>query len=107
MLIKKNKIPILEMVLIGFLPSFLKKIIYRIKGYKIGKGVKIGIGSVIIGKDVTIGDYSKIGFISVIRARKIQMDRYVTIGSMTMIDTGNLRIGEDARINEQVIVGGM
>lgn len=106
MLIKKNKIPILEMVLIGFLPSFLKIILYRIKGYQIGKKVRIGIGSIIIGKDVVIGDYTKIGFITVIRAPKIRIGRYVTIGTMTMIDTENVFIDEDARINENVIIGG-
>ena len=106
MLIKKNKIPVVEMVLIGFLPSFLKVLIYKFKGYKIGKNVSIGLGSVIIGENVIIGDNTKIGFISVIRARTIHIARYVTIGSLTMIDTGDLSIDEDARINENVIVGG-
>lgn len=105
-LIKRNKIPIAQMVLIGFLPSFLKKTIYKLKGYKIGKGVKFGLGSVVIGKDVIIGDYSKIGFITVIRAKKIDIRRFVTIGSLTMIDTESILIDEDARINENVIIGG-
>lgn len=106
MLIKKNKIPVLEMALVGFLPSFLKKFYYRLKGYKIGKNVKIGLGSIIIGKDVAIGDNSKIGYITVIRARKIDIRRFVTIGSLTMLDTESILIDEDARINENVIVGG-
>lgn len=106
MLLKKNKIPVLEMALIGFLPSFLKKSYYKLKGYKIGKNVKIGIGSVIIGKDVIIGDNCKIGYITVIRARNIEIKRFVTIGSLTMLDTENIFIDEDARINENVIVGG-
>ncbi len=106
MLIKKNKIPVLEMVLVGFLPSFFKKNLYRLRGYKIGKNVRIGLGSVIIGKDVNIGDNSKIGYISVIRARKIDIRRFVTIGSLTMIDTESILIDDDARINENVIVGG-
>ena len=63
MLIKRKKIPVKEIILIGFLPSFLKKIIYKLKGYKIGKNVSFGIGSVIIGKDVTIGDNSSFGLV--------------------------------------------
>jgi len=36
MLIKYTKIPIKQIILIGFLPSFIKKTYYRFKGYKIG-----------------------------------------------------------------------
>ena len=64
MLIKRKKIPVKEIILIGFLPSFLKKIIYKLKGHKIGKNVSFGIGSVIIGKEVvTIGDNSSFGLV--------------------------------------------
>ena len=106
MLIKKARIPIINILLIGFLPSFLKKVIYRLKGYKIGKGVKIGFGSVIIGKNVEIGSQTKIGFMTIIRARNIRIDRYVTIGSLTYMDTESIEIGDDCIIREQVYVGG-
>ena len=107
MLIKKIKIPVSQIITIGLLPSFLKKAAYRLKGYKIGKNVSFGIGSVLIGKEVKIGDNSKIGFITVVRARKINIGRFVKIGSMTMIDTEKVDIDDDARINEQVIIGGL
>lgn len=107
MLIKKKKIPIKEIILIGFLPSFLKKMVYRLKGYKIGKNVSFGIGSVIIGKDVSIGNETSFGFVSVVRADHIDIGRHVTIGTLTMIDTVKVIIGDDSRINEKVIVGGI
>lgn len=107
MLIKKSKIPFRQLATIGILPSFLKKLIYRLKGYSIGKNVSIGFGSVIIGKRVRIGDHVKIGLITIIRGEEILVERYAAIGSFTVIDTGKIRIGEDARINEQVIIGGM
>lgn len=107
MIIKKSKIPIKKVMTIGILPSFLKKIIYRINGYKIGEKVSIGFGSVIIGRNVEIQDHAKIGFLTIIRGQEIKIERFASIGSFTMIDTGRLRIGEDARINEQVIIGGM
>ncbi len=53
MLIKKKRLPVFEIITIGILPSFLKKLFYRIKGYKIGRNVNIGIGSVIIGRKVS------------------------------------------------------
>ena len=107
MIIKKSKIPTKKVLTIGILPSFLKKMIYRINGYKIGKKVSIGFGSVIIGRKVEIQDHVKIGFLTIIRGQEIKIERFASIGSLTMIDTGRLRIGEDARINEQVIIGGM
>jgi len=107
LLIKKTKIPFKAVVTVGILPSFIKKLYYKAKGYKIGKNVSIGIGSVVIGKNVVIEDGVKIGLASIIRANDIKIERYATIGSFTVIDTGKLRIGEDARINEQVIIGGM
>jgi acetyltransferase-like isoleucine patch superfamily enzyme len=107
MLIKKSKIPVLQIVLIGFLPSFLKKIFYRLKGYKIGKNVSIGPGSVIIGKKVIIKDFTSIGFISVIRGKEITLGRHVKVGSLCMIDTEVIIVDEDARINENVIIAGI
>lgn len=107
MLFKQTKIPFKSVATIGILPSFLKKLFYKAKGYKIGKNVSIGIGSVVIGKNVVIEDGVKIGIATIVRAKDIKIERFVTIGSFTVIDTGKLRIGEDSRINEQVIIGGM
>lgn len=107
MLLRKNKIPFKAIILFGILPSFIKKACYRLMGYQIGKNVYIGTFSVIIGKKVIVGDNVKIGLSSVIRAEEIAIERFVTIGSFSFIEAGKLRIGEDSRINEQVIIGGM
>lgn len=107
MLIKRKKIPVKEIILIGFLPSFLKKIIYRLKGYKIGKNVSFGIGSVIIGNNVSIGENSSFGLVSVVRGNTIDIGRFVTVGALSMLDTETIIIGDDSRINENVIVGGI
>jgi len=107
MLIKHSKIPFFEIITIGLLPSFFKRIVYRWKGYNIGKHVSLGFGSVIIGKKVELGDNVKLGLLTVIRGTQICIERFASIGSFTIIDSGVIRIGEDARINEQVIIGGM
>ncbi len=107
MIIKKTRIPVKQIILYGFLPSFAKKLIYRIKGYKIGKNVSFGLGSVIIGKDVTINDNTSIGFLTVIRCKKINIGRFVTIGSFTYINTEQFEIGEDSKIRENVYVSGL
>lgn len=107
MLIKREKIPVRELITIGILPSGIKKFIYKLRGYKIGKNVSLGFGSVVIGKAVTIQDNASIGFLTIVRGKSIHIGRYVKIGSMTFIDTEKIFIDDDARINEQVIIGGI
>ncbi len=106
MLIKKTRIPVLHILTIGFLPSFLKKFVYRLKGYKIASDASLSLGCVVIGKNVEIGKKSSIGFFTIIRARNIKIARYVKIGAMSAIDTESISIDDDARINEQVYIGG-
>lgn len=76
-------------------------------GYKIGKNVSIGFGSVLIGETVEIKANSKIGFFSIIQCKKILIGRYVKIGSFVYIDTEDLEIGEDSRICENVYAAGL
>jgi acetyltransferase-like isoleucine patch superfamily enzyme len=106
MQIFKNRLPISQIIFVGLLPSYLKLIVYRIKGYSIGKNVHIGLGSVVIGKEVHIKANTKIGFFSMLRAKEIQLDKYVSIGSFCFIEAYEIKIGEDTKIKEQVKVGG-
>jgi len=107
MLIEKPRIPIWSVVLYGLWPGFIKIFLYRLKGYRIGKGVSIGLGSVICGDRVEVGDHTSIGFLTIIRGKQISLGSYVRIGSMTFLDTPYIDIGEDTKINEQVFVGGL
>ncbi|MBE0644927.1 MAG: hypothetical protein IH600_12665 [Bacteroidetes bacterium] len=107
MLVKKNRIPVLQIATVGLLPSLLKVAYYRLKGYKIESDVHIGLGSVVLGSRVYLKKGAKIGFLSVIRGREIEIGRFSRIGSMCFIDTHKVQIGEDTRINENVIIGGI
>jgi acetyltransferase-like isoleucine patch superfamily enzyme len=107
MLLSKPRFPIKEIVLFGFLPGPVKKFFYRLKGYKIGKNVKLGLGSVVSGEEVTLGDHSCLGFLTIIRGKTIRIGSHVSIGAMTIIDTPHLEIGSGTKINEQVFVGGL
>lgn len=107
MLTSKPRLPLKEMILFGFLPSPLKRLLYRLRGYRIGRGVSFGFGSVIQGEDVEIGDRTEIGFLTLIRGRTIRVGAHVQIGSMTILDSPHLEIGEGSKINEQVFVGGL
>ncbi|MFC1555366.1 DapH/DapD/GlmU-related protein, partial [candidate division KSB1 bacterium] len=107
MLIKRTRIPITDILIYGFLPNFLKKLVYRLKGYKIGKKVNFSLGSVVIGKNVEIGDKTGIGFLTVLRGRDIKIGKRVSIGTITFIDTPYIEIGDGTVITEQVFVGGL
>jgi acetyltransferase-like isoleucine patch superfamily enzyme len=107
MLTEKPRIPIRSILLYGLWPGFIKIFLYRLKGYRIGKGVSIGPGSVICGDSVEVGDHTSIGFLTIIRGKEIRLGPYVQIGSMTFLDTPHLEIGEGTKINEQVFVGGL
>src|SRR5689334_19876345 len=99
MLTQKARVPFRSILLYGLWPGFLKILLYRLKGYRIGKGVSIGLGSVICGDNVEIGDHASIGFLTVIRGKEIRLGPYVQIGSMTFLDTPHLDIGEGTKIN--------
>lgn len=107
MLTSKTRLPVREILLIGILPSFVKKLVYKLKGYRIGSGVHFGFGSVVIGGDVEIGDGVRMGIFSAIRCETLRLGRYAQIGAVTMIDTPHVEIGEDTKFNEYVFVGGL
>ena len=88
-------------------PGLIKNWIYRLKGYRIGKGVSIGLGSVICGDQVEVGDHTSIGFLTIVRGKDIRIGAHVQIGSTTFLDTPHLQIGEGSKINEQVFIGGL
>lgn len=107
MLTSKSRLPVREILLYGFLPPPLKRWVYRLLGYRVGKSASIGWGSVVIGRDVEIGNHTSIGFFSVVRGETIKIGAHVQIGSATILDVAHLEIGEGTKINEQVFVGGL
>lgn len=107
MLIEKPRIPFREILLFGLWPCFIKKLLYRLRGYKIGRGVRIGFGSVLCGERVEVGEHTTIGFLTILRGREILLGPCVQIGSTSFLDTPYISIGEGTKINEQVFVGGL
>lgn len=106
-LTKKKRIPYVQLILFGFWPSFIKILLYKISGYKIGKGVRIGFGSIIKAKQVDIGQGTIIGAFTIIISSDLSIERFTRIGTFTYLDVNKLNIGEDSRINENVYVSGL
>jgi acetyltransferase-like isoleucine patch superfamily enzyme len=106
-MIRKKRLPIGHLVVFGWMPSFLKCWAYRLLlGYRIGKGVKFSFGGIVVGRNVDLGDYAEIGLLAIVIGRSIKIGRYSSVGTMSYVSCERIDIGEDARIREQVYVGG-
>lgn len=106
-LFPKDRIPFRHLVLFGWLPSFLKVWAYRrILGYRIGRGVHISFGGVVVGRDVRLGDHVEIGLLAIVQGRTISIGAHSSVGTFSYVSCEAIEIGEDARIREQVFVGG-
>lgn len=106
-MIRKKRLPIGHLALYGWLPSPLKVWAYRVfRGYKIGNGVKLAFGAVVVGETVELADHVEIGLLAMVMGRSIRIGRHSSIGTMSYVACERIEIGEDARIREQVFVGG-
>jgi len=106
-MIRKKRLPIGHLVLYGWLPSPIKVWAYRtFRGYRIGKGVKLAFGGIVVGDEVELADHVEIGLLAMVMGRSIRIGRHSSVGTMSYLACERIQIGEDARIREQVFVGG-
>ncbi len=105
---RSSKLRLMVLAVIAFLPSFLKRPLYRILfRYKVGKRVRIGLSivdareceiehdasfghfNVIIGvENLFIGDHVRIGHLNIIRGgREVRIGRYAEIFRMNVINS--------------------
>ena len=106
-MIRKKRLPIGHLVLYGWLPSPIKAWAYRtFRGYRIGKGVKLAFGGIVVGDEVELADHVEIGLLAMVMGRSIRIGRHSSVGTMSYLACERIQIGEDARIREQVFVGG-
>ena len=106
-LLPKSRMPWGHLVALGWLPSFLKVWVYRwLLRYRVGRRVRIGFGGVVVGGSVELGDDVEIGTFAVVQGRRISIGRHSSVGIMSYVSCEVIEIGEDAKIREQVWVGG-
>src|SRR5215207_7839885 len=106
-MIRKKRLPLGHLALYGWLPSPLKVWAYRtFRRYRIGRGVKLAFGAVVVGEDVELADHVEIGLLAMVMGRTIRIGRHSSVGTMSYVACERIQIGEDARIREQVFVGG-
>jgi acetyltransferase-like isoleucine patch superfamily enzyme len=106
-LVKKDRIPWTHLALFGWLPTPLKRLAYRVLlRYRIGHAVQFGVFGVVVGKDVVLGDHVSIGSFAIVSGRRIHIGRHSSVGTFSYVACEDIEIGEDAKIREQVFVGG-
>ncbi len=106
-LIPSSRLPLRHLALFGWMPSPIKVWAYRtFLHYRIGRGVKIAFGGVVVGRDVELGDHVEIGLLAIVQGRSITIGRHSSVGTMSYVSCERIELGEDARIREQVYVGG-
>ncbi len=102
---RTSKFRLAVLAIIGLLPSFLKRPLYRLCfGYQIGKGVKIGF-SLIDARECSIANDTTIGhFNIVIGVQKLSIGDHVRIGHLNIFRGGDEislgRYAEIIRMNE-------
>lgn len=100
-----NRLPIAKMLTFGLLPGCLKKAIYRLKGNKIEKHVKLHLGSVIVSTEkFHLGSHSEIGFFTSITGNHINIGHHTNIRSAVILNAPNIIIGNDVTISETAII---
>ena len=100
-----TRVPLAKMLTFGLLPGCLKKAIYRLKGNKIGRHVKLHLGAVVSGKKrFIIGDYTEIGYFTSISGQNVSIGKRCNIRSAVIINVPNIVIGNEVTISETAII---
>ena len=101
-----KRLPLRQMILHGWWPSAAKIWLYRLKGYRIGKGVHLSFGAILEGESVDIGDSVRLGLLSFVRGKTIRLGDHVQIGATSMLDTPHLEIGAGTTEVRKLIISG-
>lgn len=92
---------------LSIFPNFLKCAAYRIFcNAKIGKGVKIGFGTVLWTKTISIGDFARIGVFNQIHCQNFRIGPYATIGNFNKISVNSFNAKSRSVISSRVDIKG-
>lgn len=114
-----NKIRLLIPHLIAFLPlNCLRVLCYKLLGYKIGKKVKIGMGTILISDNCLIENFVKIGRNNFVKTKDFKIGTNARIGpnnkligwasysANSDIDVNYIHIGKECLITEGHLLDG-
>ncbi len=88
------------------LASDMKVHLYRLHGARIGDGVRIDPGAIIIADEIHIGAASSIGADSVIECEFLRLGRLVAFGKRTRARCRRIDVGDALWSKDDVVIGG-
>jgi acetyltransferase-like isoleucine patch superfamily enzyme len=91
-------------ILLALFPSFLHKGIRRLMGQKIGRRVKLRVGSLILSSTVEIGRNSKIGPFTYIKSKELRIGERSVIKPLVIIKTMKVDIANYVHIAPTCII---
>jgi len=99
------RLPLSKIMTIGILPSPLKKLWYRMKGYKIGKGVSFGPGSILeISGSCEIGDGTRFGAGAIVIGETARFGKRCQIRMTAIILCPHIEMGDEVIISESAVI---
>lgn len=113
-----NKLKLIISIVISVIPiNSLKILFYRVIGYKIGKGTKIGFGTILISDVCLIGNNVIIGRNNRIKAKTLEIGSNSRIGNNNKLyawenysgsikDSNFIRIGDNCLITQGHLLDG-
>ena len=91
-------------ILLGLLPSFLSKPLHRLRGYRIGKGCRIHIGSFLFCDSFEMGDGGRIGPLAVIKCRQFSAGRHLKTGPAVLVNTPQVVLGHYVQLSGPSVI---
>lgn len=99
------RLPLGKILTIGILPSPLKKLWYRMKGYRIGKGVSFGPGSVLeISGTCEIGDDTRFSAGAVVVGETARFGKRVQVRTTAIVLVPHIEMGDDVIVSESAVI---
>jgi len=93
------------LVLLSILPSSIRKLVYKLMGYKLSPSSHFGLFSIIdIKSSASFAKGSSIGPFTYIRADELFIGKYSKISPFSFISVPKVNIGNDVKISNFVII---
>lgn len=93
-------------LVLAALPPTLKPYVLRMFGMKVGRNVRIGFGTLLICREIDLGDGVSIGNFTTIRADRLHMGSRSKIGSSAKFTVHTLIMKSQSTIDGQTIING-
>ena len=96
----------LVILIAAVLPSFLKLPLYRVLGMTIGRGVKVGFGTLLLCTTVELADGARIGMFCLLRAEELRLGKRASIENLVRVAVHSLQMRSQTTISGQNEISG-